>query len=107
MAPYTSVSFMLAGGSMFAQTRFSFGVSVGSNRGYNTYVDPNCAPPVYNSYVAPSYVAPRYDFRCSDNRFSRFDNGWDWDRDRRAFDSRHGHDRDDNRRSFSSGFRNR
>lgn len=82
---------LMAGGSMFAATRFSVGVNVGA-------VAPACAPPVYNSYVAPAYgyVAPRYEVR-----------------DHRDFDRNRGHDRDDrgrarvNARVYSNDFHRR
>lgn len=108
---------LLAGGSMFAQTRFSVGVSVGSNRGYYGYA-PAAAdcPPVYNnygysyavpsydygySYTAPSYnygysyVAPRYSERSEYRGFNR-----DRDRDHDRF--RYDRDDDRGRRGFRS-----
>jgi hypothetical protein len=78
---------LMAGGSMFAASRVSFGVSVGA-------VDPYCAPQAYNSYT---YVAPRYD--------NRYDNGYR-DRDRRVVVR--DHDRDDRGRvqNASRGYSN-
>ena len=64
---------LMAGGSMFAATRFSVGVNVG---GYA----PACTTPVYNGYVAPA--APGYAVGVD-----RFGDHRDFDRDR-------GHDRD-------------
>ena len=91
---------LLAGGSMFAQTRFSFGVSVGNNRGYYVPAAPSCERPIYNSYgsgYSYNYVTPRYDTRYQYRS---------WDRDHRDRD----HDRDDRSRARndyrnSSGYR--
>jgi hypothetical protein len=83
---------LMAGGSMFAASRYSVGVTVGT-------ANPACAPGAYNSYT---YVQPSYD-----TRFARpaFDRGWD--RDGR-------HDRNDDRwrarndhRAYSNDFRHR
>jgi hypothetical protein len=85
---------LLAGSSMFAATRFSIGVHIGTPAPVYT------APvPAYGyGYVAPTYVAPRYD------------TGWrDWDRNhyRQDRDDRgRNHDRDDHR-GRSNDFRRR
>src|SRR5437016_5868784 len=101
---------LLAGGAMFAQTRFSFGVSVGNNRGYYTQAPvyaapiPPCPgpgytwangywnPPVYynsyngyNSYNSYSYQ-PRYERRDYD----RYDRDY---RYRQSFNRGSEHDR--------------
>jgi len=88
---------LMAGGSMFAATRFSIGVNLGR-------VDPACAPQAYNSYVQPGYYSGyvggysgRYD-RFHDSRNFRRDG--DHDRDDR------GRGRDD-RRSNSNDWRRR
>jgi hypothetical protein len=73
---------LMAGGSMFAATRFSVGVSLGG-------VTPAYAAPACNGYVAPvynGYNQPRYD--------ARFDGGREF-REQRDFGRDRGHDRDD------------
>jgi hypothetical protein len=95
---------LMAGGSMFAATRVTFGVSVGSR------VDPYCAPaPVYNSYSGYSsgygyntYVAPSYNQRFDRRVVVNTRRDWDHDRDDHRNVRR---DRDDNR--FSNSFRRR
>src|SRR6266851_6304598 len=101
---------LLAGGSMFAQTRFSIGIGVGGyGQGYRQaapygYVRPPCPGPDYNwvdgywsqdwgrnawvpGYWARRYEERRYDNRYYDNRYNdacRRRNGRfdrDWDRD--------------------------
>jgi hypothetical protein len=103
---------LLAGGSMFAQTRFSFGVNIGGRApGYyapvpayavarpaypgpgfiwvDGYWDRNYGRNVwvagYWTRPAPRYERPRYDERY-ERRFDH-DRDRDWDRDRR-----YGHD---------------
>ncbi|HJZ96895.1 MAG TPA: hypothetical protein VKE70_10350 [Candidatus Solibacter sp.] len=83
---------LLAGGSMFAQTRFSFGVTVGNNRGYYVPAAPSCERPVYNSYgyngygyntYSYGYATPRYEYRV-----------WDRSRDHREHERWEHRDRD-------------
>src|SRR6266852_1018793 len=102
---------LLAGGSMFAQTRFSIGIGVGGyGQAYRQaapygYVRPPCPGPDYNwvdGYWSqdwgreawiPGYwtrqVAPRYDNRYYGNRYydaygrQDFHRGFDHDRNRR------------------------
>jgi hypothetical protein len=88
---------LLAGDSMFAATRFSFGVSVDA---------PAYAPPAYNTYVAPGYNSG---FVYRNDGYGDHDYGYrnygcrDWgyrdngyrDHDHRIFDR--GHDRNDDR----------
>jgi hypothetical protein len=81
---------LMAGGSMFAATRFSVGVSVGR-------VDPACAPPIYNSYVSPGYYSGYV------NGYSggyRYDRSYDRFRDSRNFRRDRDHDRDDRGRDW-------
>jgi hypothetical protein len=75
---------LLAGGSMFAQTRFSFGINVGGNaRGYHQ--------PAVPSYRGGYQVAPRYDNRYNEqNRFQSRSFDRDGDRDDRG--RGYGHD---------------
>jgi hypothetical protein len=108
---------LLAGGAMFAQSRFSFGVNIGSNRGYYepayaaerpAYSDRGCsrADGNYGSRTwfggsDSSYSGPRNEFRSDRRDFDCRD----FDRD----DRRRDHDRD-SRREFTgyySGFRDR
>jgi hypothetical protein len=108
---------LLAGGSMFAQTRFSFGVNIGGRApGYYTAPAYAVARPAYpgpgyiwvDGYWAENYgrrvwvagywtrPAPRYERPRYDERYER---GLDRDRDRR-----YGHD---DGRGYGSGFRGR
>jgi hypothetical protein len=70
---------LMAGGSMFAATRFSFGVTVGQ---------PAYVAPAYNyGYVAPAYSAPYnygYDYYTAPSYNVHRD--WDHDRDDRSRD---------------------
>lgn len=106
---------LIAGGTMFAQTRFSIGIGVGGYApayypppAYQQYVPP-CPGPGYtwtDGYWAPqggrnvwiqgywrapyvnSYVAPRYY-----NSYRGYDRDRDWDRGREHRDWDRGHDR--------------
>jgi hypothetical protein len=92
---------LLAGGSMFAQTRFSFGVTVGNNRGYYVPAAPSCERPVYNSYGYNGYGYNNYSYTYVTPR------GWDrdhreqerWEHNRRDRDDRW-RGRDDYRSSY-------
>ncbi len=124
---------LLAGGSMFAQTRFSFGINiVGRAPGYYSpgyyapvpayaSVRPPCPGPDYswvdgywdrnygrNVWVAGYWtrVAPRYDRPRYYERYERRfdrDHDRDWDHDR-DHDRRYGRDYD---RGYGYGFRGR
>jgi hypothetical protein len=118
---------LLAGGSMFAQTRFSFGINIGGRApGYYApvpaYVD---ARPPYpgpgftwvdgywaqnygrNVWVAGYWTRVPYEraYRYEAPRYERYERGFDRDRDwDRDHDRR---DRDDYRRGYGNGFRGR
>jgi len=123
---------LLAAASMFAQSRFSVGVSIGGNRGYYTQA------PVYAPY-GPSYAAvvppcPGPDYTWVDGSWSqyggrrswvagywnrrpyngyenrrfdeRYERGFYRDHDRDRDDRRRDRDRDDGRfNSYSYGYR--
>jgi hypothetical protein len=76
---------LMAGGSMFAATRFSIGVNVGR-------VDPACAPQAYNSYVSPGYSSGYYSGYSGGYRDDR---SFDQFRDSRSFHRDRDHDRDE------------
>jgi hypothetical protein len=81
---------LLAGGSMFAKTRFSFGVTVGDGYSY-PYSYYQTAPAYGYGYGSSYYYAPSYDYRHFDR---------DWNDHHRRFDR--DHDRDDR---FCNNFR--
>jgi hypothetical protein len=125
---------LIAGGTMFAQTRFSVGIGVGGYGpgyypppAYSQYVPP-CPGPDYTwtdgywapqggrnvwiggywrrPYVSGYRVAPRYVEPRYYNSYRGFDRGWDRDR---GYDNRYqnrGGERHDNRaRGYSNSFR--
>jgi hypothetical protein len=109
---------ILAGGSMFAQTRFSIGIGVG---GHGTgYYQP--APPSYRADASPrpgpdsrynnAFVQQGFTRGLDQDRDRDFDRDRNWDRDRdwdRRTDRDGGPDDDHGRRSngFSNEFRGR
>lgn len=118
---------LVAGGSMFAQTRFSIGISVGQhNRGYSQ-AQAYTAAPVYQQGYDTRYQAPQpYNNSYEEQRFSRgyaqnqnhdFDQDDRYDNRSRAVNDHDSDDRNDNRsrgkgqdyrqNGFSNGFRNR
>src|ERR1700730_2582448 len=73
---------LLAGGSMFAQTRFSFGITGGgSNRGYQPQAAPYANAQARTSYQAqPYYQQPsynnRYDNSYANQSYPQTNNGY-------------------------------
>jgi len=89
---------LMVGSSMFAATRFSVGVHIGTPAPVYTAPAYGYTAPVYNNgyygngYYDNGYVAPRYD------------RDWDHDRDRRDRDDRR-YVRNDFRRDAHEGWR--
>jgi hypothetical protein len=104
---------LLAGGSMFAQTRFSIGVNLGgSGRGYYqsapAYVQsiPPCPGPDY-VWTDNSYWARRpynYGYQVTTRYNNSYARGYEQNRGR-SFNQ--GRGRDDDNRGRGNGFRNR
>lgn len=101
---------LLAGGTMFAQTRFSIGITVGgNNRGYYAQPAPYAYAQPYNGYQAQPY----YDNGYANQGYARAnDRGRDFDRDRDRDDDRdrdRGNGRYEYRQqnSYRGGFRDR
>jgi len=101
---------LLAGGSLFAQSRFSVNVGVGNARGGGFGASYYSAPARVQQVMPP---CPGPDYSFIGGRWTR---DFDHDRDdrrfvnNRRFDSHErrdfGHDRDDHR-NFNNGFRGR
>ena len=115
---------LLAGGTMFAQTRFSIGINVGGYgrpyapvSSYYAYNRPPCPGPDYSwvdgywsqSYGRNFWVAGSWQRRPYNNYYTR---GRDWDHDRRDWDRDRDrgygfrdHDRRDWDRDHDRGYR--